>query len=104
MWSSVGFTTYLRWREIIIGKIIGAICPLSEKKNIVFSMVQQVKETRLFVCFNTHIYILQTSVYLKLKYKNSFGKSENLSKIFFAEILVFDNDYEGKSLSSNGLL
>ena len=39
-----------------------------------------------------------------LKNKDSFGKSENLSKIFFTEILVFDHDYEGKSLSSNGLL
>ena len=36
-----------------------------------------------------------------LKHKDSFGKSENLSKIFFAEILVFDHDYEGKSSSSN---
>ena len=35
-----------------------------------------------------------------LKHKDSFGKSENLSKIFFAEILVFDHDYEGKSSSS----
>ena len=40
----------------------------------------------------------------KLKQKDSFGNSENLSKIFFAEILVFDHDYEGKSSSSNGLL
>ena len=39
-----------------------------------------------------------------LKHKDSFGKSENLSKIFFAAILVFDHDYEGKSSSSNGLL
>ena len=39
-----------------------------------------------------------------LKHKDSFGKSENLSKIYFAEILVFDHDYEGKSSSSNGLL
>ena len=39
-----------------------------------------------------------------LKHKDSFGKSENLSKIFFAEIQVFDHDYEGKSSSSNGLL
>ena len=39
-----------------------------------------------------------------LKHRDSFGKSENLSKIFFAEILVFDHDYEGKSSSSNGLL
>ena len=38
-----------------------------------------------------------------LKHKDSFGKSENFSKIFFAEILVFDHDYEGKSSSSNGL-
>ena len=38
-----------------------------------------------------------------LKHKDSFGKSENLKKIFFAEILVFDHDYEGKSSSSNGL-
>ena len=39
-----------------------------------------------------------------LKHKDSFGKFENLSKIFLAEILVFDHDYEGKSSSSNGLL
>ena len=39
-----------------------------------------------------------------LKHKDSFGKSENLSKIFSPEILVFDHDYEGKSSSSNGLL
>ena len=39
-----------------------------------------------------------------IMHKDSFGKSENLSKIFFAEILVFDHDYEGKSSSSNGLL
>ena len=45
-----------------------------------------------------------TSFSHKLKHKDSFGKSENLSKIFFAEILVFDHDYEGKSSSSNGLL
>ena len=38
----------------------------------------------------------------KLKHKDSFGKSENLSKIFFAEMLVFGHDYEGKSSSSNG--
>ena len=39
-----------------------------------------------------------------LKHIDSFGKSENLSNIFIAEILVFDHDYEGKSSSSNGLL
>ena len=40
-----------------------------------------------------------------LKHKDSFGKSENLSKIFFGEILVFDHDlYEGISSSSNDLL
>ena len=42
--------------------------------------------------------------FANLKHKDSFGKSENLSKIFFAEILVFDHDYEGKSSSSNALL
>ena len=50
---------------------------------------------------------MDRKTYLKmysLKHKDSFGKSENLSKIFFAEILVFDHDYEGKSSSSNGLL
>ena len=35
-----------------------------------------------------------------LKHRDSFGKSENLSKIFFAEMLVFGHDYEGKSSSS----
>ena len=44
------------------------------------------------------------SIWSSLKHKDSFGKSENFSKIFFAEILVFDHDYEGKSSSSNGLL
>ena len=38
-----------------------------------------------------------------LKHKDSFGKSENLTKIFFAEILVFDHDHEGKS-SSKGMV
>ena len=35
--------------------------------------------------------------------KDSFGKSQNFSKIFFAQILVFDNDHKGKTSSSNGL-
>ena len=39
-----------------------------------------------------------------LKHKDSFGKSENLSKILFGEILVFNHDYEGMSSSSNDLL
>ena len=40
-----------------------------------------------------------------LKHKDSFGKSENLSKIFFAEnSSIWSSDYEGKSSSSNGLL
>ena len=43
-------------------------------------------------------------VWEKLKHKDSFGKSENLSKIVFGEILVFDHDYEGISSSSNDLL
>ena len=32
-----------------------------------------------------------------LKHKYSFGKSENLSKTYYAEILVFHPDYECKS-------
>ena len=48
--------------------------------------------------------VYDSLIFLCLKHKDSFGKSENLSKIFFAEILVFDHDYEGKSSSSNGLL
>ena len=47
--------------------------------------------------FWIHLYTLSELI---LKHKDSFGKSENLSKIFFAEILVFDHDYEGKSSSS----
>ena len=50
------------------------------------------------------IYLNLQNFKFKLRHKDSFGKSENLSKIFFAEILVFDHDYEGKSSSSNGLL
>ena len=50
----------------------------------------------------TDFWILLTKLHSFFCY--SFGKSKNLSKIFFAEILVFDNDYEGKSLSSNGVL
>ena len=50
------------------------------------------------------IYVPKISNLEALKHKLSFGKSENLSKIFFAEIIVFDHDYEGKSSSSNGLL
>ena len=37
------------------------------------------------------------SSYEILKHKDSFGKSGNLSKIFFTEILVFDHDYEDNS-------
>ena len=49
---------------------------------------------------------IRTLLTANLKHKDtcSFGKSENLSKTFFAEILVFDHDYEGKSSSSKGLL
>ena len=47
----------------------------------------------------------QTSLYTMyyLKHKDSFGNSENHSKIFYAEILISDHDYEGKSARSNGL-
>ena len=42
---------------------------------------------------------------LSLKHKDSFGKSENLSKtFFFTKVLVFDHDYESKSSSSKSLL
>ena len=51
-----------------------------------------------------HLLVVMIKIFLLLKHKDSFGKSENLSKIFFAEILVFDHDYEGKSSSRNGLL
>ena len=40
----------------------------------------------------------------ELKHKDSFGKYENLSIIFFAQIRVFDDDYEGKSSSNSDLL
>ena len=50
------------------------------------------------------IFCTQLIMSQDLKHKDSFGKPENLSKIFFAQILVFDHDYEGKSSSSNGLL
>ena len=36
-----------------------------------------------------------------LKHKDSFGKSENLSKTFYTKILVFHPGYESKSSSSN---
>ena len=42
-------------------------------------------------------YLSYENVRLALKHKDSFGKFENLSKKKFAEILVFDHDYEGKS-------
>ena len=53
---------------------------------------------------NQQISFSHMYMWILLKHIDSFGKSENLSKIFFTEILVFDHDYEGKSSSSNGLL
>ena len=41
---------------------------------------------------------------IHLKHKDSFGKSENLSKVFFAEMWVFHPDNECKSSRRNGLL
>ena len=55
-------------------------------------------------CCTVHNNQFVSSFLYVLKHKDSFGKSENLSKIFFSEIIVFDHDYEGKSSSSNGLL
>ena len=45
-----------------------------------------------------------TSEKKSLKHKDSYGKSENLSKTFFTEIVVFHLDYECKLSSSNDLL
>ena len=58
----------------------------------------------MLMFFIYDIYKISIIFAVCLKHKDSFGKSENISKIFFAEILVFDHDYEGKSSSSNGLL
>ena len=62
------------------------------------------KKRKFFTCFTCSSIFIIIDYSLLLKHKDSFGKSENLSKIFFAKILVFDHDYEGKSSSSNGLL
>ena len=43
------------------------------------------------------MYMIHTNCNEKLKHKDSYGKSENLSKIFYAEILVYHPDYECKS-------
>ena len=67
-----------------------------------------INESLLGNCRYSTLYLLQfsskTFIQSMLQHKDSFGKSGNLSKIFFTEILVFDHDYEGKSSSSNGLL
>ena len=65
---------------------------------MLFNIVWILEESFLFTSF------WQCWSIYSLKHKDSFGKSKNLSKIIFAEILVFDHDYEGKSSSSNGLL
>ena len=95
------------------------MCVLSEKDNLVHTRVGnsrtflnitkspnkspccQITNTEMHILDNTNLGIIDTAI---LKHKDSFGKSENLSKIFFAKIIVFDHDYEGKSSSSNGLL
>ena len=60
---------------------------------------------KIYIFFvNAEFYRVVWTINALLKHKDSFGKSENLSKIFFTEILVFYHDYEGKSSSSNGLL
>ena len=51
---------------------------------------------RTCTCMHVHVFI-----FYYLKHKDGFGKSENLSKTFYAEILVFHPDYECKSPSSN---
>ena len=51
------------------------------------------------------ITIISISVdFFFLKHKDSFGKYENLPKIFYAEILVYHPDYECKASSSNDQL
>ena len=70
------------------------LCGITVQRKICFSLFRT-------VCVPEG-YIIHVGLWLK--HKDSFGKSENLSKIFFAEILVFHHDYEGKSSSSNGLL
>ena len=73
--------------------------------DISFILSLQLIHEQMYTCtmclLNHFLYFSLGSL---LKHKDSFGKSENLSKIFFAEIIVFDHDYEGKSSSSNGLL
>ena len=59
------------------------------------------KKISIIICM---LYKGRSESSLSLKHKDSFVKSENLSKIFFWEILVFDHDYEGISSSSNDLL
>ena len=66
---------------------------------ISYSNISQIVDSLKWFSTALHNFLLNF-----LKHKASFGKSEYLSKIFFAEILVFDHDYEGKSSSSNGLL
>ena len=68
-------------------------------------LFKNTSEKIMSICASGRGFTVYNSLLLyKLKHKDSFGKSENLSKIFFAEILVFDHDYEGKLSSSNGLL
>ena len=83
-------------------------CGFGDMKGVLFKFLLLLKS---FIEYRRVLFIHGTSwtrnhlfIGSALKHKDSFGKSENLSKIFFAEILVFDHDYEGKSSSSNGLL
>ena len=93
---------FRRWASCLVSnKLFSLTLHELGKQHCVYYLVQVCASCCLRVNF---IYLFIYLFTFSLKHKDSFGKSENLSKIFFAEILVFDHDYEGKSSSSNGLL
>ena len=62
--------------------------------------IQPVFFCQIWICKTLDMSIHMSS----LKHKDGLGKYENLSIIFSPPILVFDDDYEGKSSSNNDLL
>ena len=84
------------WQAVIWHLLLGLTCQILCLKEKLLDINEYSKATIRKTNANCNL--------LLLKHKDSFGKSENLSKIFFAEILVFDHDYECKSSSSNVLL
>ena len=74
------------------------------KDDLLIKWLIMIMYKKIYTCILSTAKILTTTLAyvwkylwnnLILKHKDSFGKSENLSKIFFGEILVFDHDYEG---------